>query len=520
MQYLLLFLLGIGSLIGSVSRSDDAGQDPDPTEPVDEPTDEDNTPDQPSRVPAVPDIDPDSISGLHRVGTSANERLSGGPADDLIIGGGGRDMIVSGRGDDTVWALNSAGQTGIYTQSGDDTIAASVPGRGQIHINSAEGNDRVILDMTNEAGFQSFHVYTGTGEDRVEFENLHAVKSPILGRIDDFDPSRDTLVFEGQELDLGDLPEGIDVVSYNGQQWLRFEDKALFAIEGARDGGWERHFTELPDDMAALEVVDFQDPQNFVPKEFADMDDASFNYIEGNGRHIMGTAADDWIRDGQRHTSASGSEHDHDQDHAGHDMSAFETASNMIMAGAGDDVVDAGKGDDTVHGGDGNDSLAGGLDDDVLYGEAGDDVLFGGTGEDYLDGGDGDDLLYGGRGDDILRGGPGQDRMFGGEGRDTFLMEDGSLKVWSELEGTDEERLAQLDVIEDFSIGEDLISLGEDRDIDMEGLSAWRIELDGRDGYVMHLRDTDERFIIHVEDDDEDGDEGWSELMEEGNFAL
>lgn len=468
-----------------------------------------------SRVPETPDVDPSSISGEYITGTSQGERLTGGAGDDVVIGGGGRDKIITGGGDDVAWALGSSGLTGVYTQSGNDTVAASVPGSGQVHIGTGDGDDRIILDMTNDSGRQAFHVYTGAGQDRIEFENLAAVKSPILGRIDDFDPSRDTLVFEGQVLDLHDLPDGIDVVSYNGQQWLRFEDKAIFALEGAREGGTEQHFTPNPDDMSALEVVRYADPQNAVPLHEADGEESGFNRIDVNSTHAMGTSGDDWMTDTQVHGSNTSGEHDH-----GSSGSTQETASVHFMAGAGNDIVDAGKGEDSIYGGHGNDSLAGGLDDDLLYGEAGNDLLYGGTENDTLDGGSGDDRLFGGAGDDVLRGGSGRDEMTGGAGRDQFLMEDGDLQNWNDLIGSQSEKYLQLDIIEDFRIGEDKIAFSEDRGFTLEDLRAYKVEVEGRELFCIEVPETEERFLVNVAEAEDGSEADWTDLLAEENFVM
>jgi Ca2+-binding RTX toxin-like protein len=472
-----------------------------------------------SRVPEVPDIEDDDISGKFITGTDADERLTGGANDDVIIGGGGNDWLNGYRGDDVVWLLDAEGESGAYTQYGDDTIAASVPGTGQVHIGAGDGNDRIILDMTNEKGFQSFHVYTGTGEDTIEFENFDAIQSPILGRIDDFDPSRDTLVFEGEELDLNDLPDGIDVVAYNGQQWLRFEDRALFTLEGARDGGTERHFTELPDDISSLPVVDYVDPQNHVPSDVADTESGEYNRIDVSGQEAIGTDGDDWITDDQVYGTMSMDDSDMSMHDHGGDMSMVDPIADVTFhAGAGDDVVDAGKGLDTIYGGEGNDALAGGLDDDVLYGEEGDDTLYGGTEDDQLYGGEGNDTLYGGKGDDLISGGEGADDLTGGEGSDTFSFDVGDLVHWKELEGTHAERYEQIDIIHDFTVGEDVISFDPEMDLSLDDLMAWQEDFDGNLMYVVKVVDTEERFLIDF--DDEDDETSWGDFMNEDSFSF
>ena len=69
--------------------------------------------------------------------------------------------------------------------------------------------------------------------------------------------------------------------------------------------------------------------------------------------------------------------------------------------------------------------------------------LSGQGGDDILEGGNGANRLSGGRGDDILIDGAGADRLTGGAGRDTFML------VADDT----------LDVITDFTVGEDRIDL-------------------------------------------------------------
>ena len=92
-----------------------------------------------------------------------------------------------------------------------------------------------------------------------------------------------------------------------------------------------------------------------------------------------------------------------------------------------------------IHGTPGNDKntqkLAGTEQADEIYGYEGHDYLVGGLGNDTLVGGAGNDILVGGGGDDILTGSQGRDRF----------------NLYYSGGGTD--------IITDFVIGEDLISI-------------------------------------------------------------
>lgn len=107
--------------------------------------------------------------------------------------------------------------------------------------------------------------------------------------------------------------------------------------------------------------------------------------------------------------------------HSG-DYSALlsDAASELFMAGAGNDRVWAGDGDDEVRAGSGNDTAGGGSGDDLMFGASGNDKLWGETGNDTLDGGTGHDTLGGGNGDDSLIGGGGHDKLWGEDGNDTI----------------------------------------------------------------------------------------------------
>ena len=119
----------------------------------------------------------------------------------------------------------------------------------------------------------------------------------------------------------------------------------------------------------------------------------------------------------------------------------------------GDDRIDGKAGADTLYGGIGNDTLFGGDGIDKLYGEAGNDILHGGNGRDTLVGDEGDDKLYGESGDDILVGGTGNDVLEGGSGDDIFVFLPGEFTSGSSR------KVAESDVITDFEVGEDILSL-------------------------------------------------------------
>lgn len=114
-------------------------------------------------------------------------------------------------------------------------------------------------------------------------------------------------------------------------------------------------------------------------------------------------------------------------------------ANNQILGFDGNDRLIGGNGNDVISGGNGLDSLKGGSGDDVIFGDGGDDRLIGDGGNDILNGGDGKDLFLDTGGSDWL---------IGGKGGDRFIFRSSS---------TDQQ---DFDVIEDFNVAEDMISIG------------------------------------------------------------
>lgn len=328
---------------------------------------------------------------------------------------------------------------------------------GQWHIYARAGNDIINLGFFGATGYvQGHHVRgdnddgTSLGSDIFNFTNLDQVTGTVVGRIEDFDYSRDTIAINGSSIDLNNLsasPYDVKIVTFNGghndsgstaQQWLLINTPAggriFYSLEGARvdmtgnggarSGTQEAHFvpsSKLPTDLNSLTEVTYIDQVNFVPASAVAAGSGGIIYND-----IDVTAADV----NETISVANG------------------TATNygdLIAAGINDDRVDAGLGNDQVWGGSGHDTIQGGGGNDTLYGGTSNDVLGGGDGADLIYGDQGNDVIYGDAGNDTIQGSAGDDtiigaddndRIGGGEGNDSLRGDRGDDRLWGD-EGED-----------------------------------------------------------------------------------
>ena len=394
----------------------------------------------------------------------------------MIRGGSGHDHLIHHRDP----SVEGHAGTAMSSFGGDDILEASVPNGGQIHMFAGPGNDWLILDVTKNPdaiGHQGHHVYGGHGQNTFQFTNIEQNFSPIVGRLDDFDPTSDRIMIEDTLIDLRDLPQTIKLPdggsievrvveiehpefadeNLGGQHFLAIGENIFYALEGARDltngtsgmTGEERHFL-LPSALEELrdaDSVQYVNPRNFVPREFYEHreDELTLNWSP-KGEEVLASPGD---KDAVHMFGGKGSDH-----------GDSSTGAQVMRGSDGDDVINGSTGNDTIHGGRGNDLIAGGIDDDILYGGPGDDMIWGGDGDDTLFGGRGDDYLHGGRGDDFLSGGGGNDILVGGRGNDTLVGGGGedAINRFHFFDGDGN------DVITDFKVGSDLITLQDDID--------------------------------------------------------
>lgn len=292
----------------------------------------------------------------------------------------------------------------IYTGSlsgtnGNDVLTgfASNFSTNQIHLYGRLGVDTLNLDFQSITNYAFGHHVRGDGSadgeggndlatnrsmDHFKFKNVHLVDERAVGRLEDFDLSRDKIYIRGDELAKEHIERGYGtdagynwrIVEYDAdtrdsvdeaQQWLLIDTNGgyiFYALEGARvtdsnstsayrkgaanGGNQEAHFLGADgghrvtaSELLALETVKYVDGINYVPSGFSaqggivrnDDDDV---FADANGAIFEGSDAGDLL--------AAGLNDDDVEGKAGNDR---------IWGGSGDDTIDGGSGNDTLDGG-------------------------------------------------------------------------------------------------------------------------------------------------------------------------
>lgn len=450
------------------------------------------------------------------------------------------------------------------TNNNDTLTGIAQNGLPQIHVYAMAGDDLINLDFSSNINkFSHGHHARGDGDgansrgaDTFNFRNTHNVSNGevVVGRLEDFD-GRDRILLEGNEIDLGNLPNNVRVVEFNGahndpgatpQQWLLITTSTgghiFYALEGARadmngngganEGVQEKHFIHSADlpNFAALPDVDYVDTQNYVPAGYSAQGGTTINDYDATAAdvqaQVIGTGSGDLIAAGLNDdTVRAGGGNDRVWGGSGDDTINAGSGNDTVWGGTGDDNITGATGNDKIYGEDGDDVLNGWGGDDRQYGGDGDDRVYGQQGDDRLDGGRGDDRLYGSTGDDLLlgragsdllNGGAGTDRMAGGGGADTFEFNDGDLMDWDNLGGSWAARNAQLDLITDFRVGSDVIAFdGVDHVDDMSDLRSWLTTIDGDRHFTVQVRATNERVLVDV-----DETVSWGDFFDSDNFNI
>jgi Ca2+-binding RTX toxin-like protein len=449
-------------------------------------------------------------------GTLGNDTLHGGnhvadlygwAGDDVLHGALRGGSISGGRGDDVVHsygfgaARSEQFQTHAFGGSGDDTL--------YLHM-SKHSDDAYTFRFGH-------HVFGGQGADRFVFTSLAGGKQRITGRLDDFDPTQDSIWLNDIRIDLSAPPKGVRIVEHLGQQWILIENRILYSLEGARTRSptvkaegrnsetlQEDHFVYWPEawvhGVPATADVKFQNPFNFVPGRFLPREPQYENDLKALQRVYYGTRSTDSIEatdhrgqeifglDGNdaiygnrgNDTLRGGNGNDYVDGYHGADGIFGDNGSDTIdggkghdriWGGDGSDVIAAGSDNDTVRGGTGDDTVYGGSEEDLIFGEAGADILFGNPGHDTLSGQDGNDQLFGGSGNDTLYGGFGNDILKSGQGDDYVGGNNGNDTLYGEM-GNDTIRGGEGDDLLFGGAGTDILRGGLGKDVIQGGRGA------------------------------------------------
>ncbi|MGB0843295.1 MAG: calcium-binding protein [Alphaproteobacteria bacterium] len=458
------------------------------------------------------------------------------------------------------------------TNSNDTITTTASNGVGQNHVYAKGGSDTINFNFNTINKFSHGHHargdndgVTNRGADTFNFQGLNNVNDVMVGRIEDFDMSRDQLSINGSNISTAQLQSGSGsnggynwrIVEYDAdtrdsqadvQQWILIDTGqgyVFYALEGARatsggggasnSGGQESHYVGAgggykvtASDLAGLTTVGFVDPENFVPSgESAqggniinDDDDNFSNSLTqingtGSGDLIAGGLNDDKIRSGNGNDKVWGGTGDDDVNAGnGNDTVYGGRGDDKLIGGNGHDSVYGGQHNDVVSGWGGNDNLFGGDGNDRLYGNQGNDDMFGGSGNDKLYASTGNDELHGGSGRDTINGGAGKDNVWGDSGDDTFEFKNGDLVDWDNLSGDVEQRSDKLDVIEDFQFGQDKIFFNNFNTVNsLSDLAAWKTTLNGDVHFTIKVKDTNERFLVDV-----DSNVTWGQMLNDNNF--
>lgn len=334
------------------------------------------------------------ISIENAVGGAGADDISGDGGANRLDGGAGDD-ILRGRGGDDTYVVDSLGDTVVEARDGGhDTVLATLGAyRLGLHVE----------DLT----------FIGTGA----FEGVgNTLDNTITGGAGD---------------DVLNGGRGADHMRGLGGDDTYIVDDAGDTIEEAADGGIDTVQSTLSHVLGA----EIEDLLLRGSARINGTGNALDNVLTGNaGSNILlGLGGDDALLGKAGNDKLDGGE--------GGDLLDGGSGDDRMYGGTGDDLYVVDSSLDVVseaHGG-GHDmvftsasfTLGSGLDDLVMTtsadidgtGNSATNILVGGAGDNVLRGLGGVDILFGDRGDDTLDGGTGGDLMVGGAGNDTYYVD-------------------------------------------------------------------------------------------------
>ena len=352
--------------------------------------------------------------------------ISGTAGDDVLFDTLGDDLIVAGRGDDTVsvsGGVDSAdgGDGNTYPDGdGDDTLvvnwenATESIGSNAYGYRGSFGSTSGAFQV-NFAGFNHYHITTGSGDDAFLLDGDGGSDWANLGAGDDY-------VIVGNhsvsDTDYADGGVGIDTIrwstdstvgiswnlqtdSFSGPAGTHFQGFECFGGRGLFGLG-AMLSTGSGNDIIVTHTLNL--PDNI----YLNAGDDQVTVVNGIDFVVGGDGSDTLIVDyrdaAEAVTMALGTpangENGFVHAEAGREVTFHEIENITVQAGAWNDTLSGGSGTDTLSGMTGDDLLTGADDNDYLNGGADSDTLLGGNGVDVLDGGAGNDILNGGAGTD------------------------------------------------------------------------------------------------------------------------
>ncbi len=353
----------------------------------------------------------------------------------------------------------------IYANGGNDTIIGDV---GDDTLYGGEGNDSIYGDNESSS-------YKYVGNDTL-----------IGGKGNDYLAGG-----YGDDSYIYNLGDGLDTIyDNNGTDKIIFGEGIEFENISYRAEGNNLRMILNGEENQGIIINNFfgSDDYKIETLEFADGSEVAFNQIgfelNQNSRtnNLTVTTYDDIVH-------------------------LFDTPSNSVNVGAGNDVVYGGNYNDKITGDTGDDILIGGAGDDTIYGDndtssykyVGNDTLIGGKGNDYLAGGYGDDTYVYNLGDglDIIYDTNGIDTLKLGEGISlenfTYRTEGNNLRMI--LNGEETQGL----IIQDYFSGKPIenIELSDGTIIDFTKIG---FELN-QNNLTNNLTTTNNDDIIHLAPD-------------------
>lgn len=376
-------------------------------------------------------------------GTSGNDTLVGGDADDHIngqvgndtlSGGLGNDILRGGPGVDTYRFGRGSGRDVIEDDGGDGSVNRLEFDVGilpedvscrriglDLVLSLVDSNDQVILrNYFSTGGIPELaEIFFANGARWSPYDVRMRVESAAQGQFLAGTSGSD-LLQGGGEADTLEGGNGNDVLVGNGGDDLLLGGEGDDTLVGGQGfdtlvGGQGNDIYRLSGTWGQVFIDEVSTAEGgFDALEILDMDSASVQFMRaGNDLVLLREGASDRITLGSYFAAVQSVEEIRFSDRMWTPLQIRQLLNVGIS------------GNDTLTGTSAPDSLSGGLGDDQLFGLGDNDQLDGGLGNDSLYGGAGDDILLGGDGDDWLDGGEGRDQLVGGQGNDTYVVGQG-----------------------------------------------------------------------------------------------